>query len=652
MSADPDVLYRRVSQLAEQQPFAVHWQIRLPTACNAEPYDHGVVIGEGAQTQLASFSTRKVSLLAAALALVHRGELNLAQPLTVTAAMKDGVQAGIMKNLAPGVELSLEDHLRQMMITSDNICTQLVFEAVGQVTGDALQWVNDYCAWVGMRATVHREIFPRSAELSWHHGIEAMTVTTPADQAHLLALLGQGTYDDAAAARLHLSRQLCRFAVELMYGIYTPLLAGRTSSLRFAEKNGRGLRSLSQVGLATAEGAPVAAVAVYAENIPTQLPDGTPGRLSAHQLFADIGAAVEDWHLQQTRQSCGGHGSSGRGGEPGDESGDLSGKASSAVIMLGAGITRQLGEPSGLSHQQSHPQHRLAGVGKLFAALALAEQAEHDPTLLQAPVTITGTHRRRAAVGPLHTHTGDLSLALGDAVGLIISTSDAAASLAVADALQARDVDLVAQAQQLTDRLGHGPHRLTATSITGAEPAEGACGDLLVGQTTPQDLARLLVQLACVGGLDSADGLACAGGLCSDASADPDAHGADPEAAAPESAASEARSIAPAAAERVLGWMSQVFEPAGLSSALPGYGPKRVPQWSVSGVELRSPSSVFSTGGWSSVMISYAARDQKALVVAAAHHPSHAGGAAGAGRRVSRIFAGLGSAAYRGAGPL
>ncbi|GAA4829324.1 serine hydrolase [Garicola koreensis] len=641
MSADPDVLYRRVSQLAEQQPFAVHWQIRLPTACNAEPYDHGVVIGEGAQTQLASFSTRKVSLLAAALALVHRGELNLAQPLTVTAAMKDGVQAGIMKNLAPGVELSLEDHLRQMMITSDNICTQLVFDAIGQVTGDALQWVNDYCAWVGMRATVHREIFPRSAELSWHHGIEAMTVTTPADQAHLLALLGQGTYDDAAAARLHLSRQLCRFAVELMYGIYTPLLAGRTSSLRFAEKNGRGLRSLSQVGLATAEGAPVAAVAVYAENIPTQLPDGTPGRLAAHQLFADIGAAVEDWQVQPTRQSSGGHSSSGQSGDPGD----LAGEAYSAGILLEAGTTRQLGEPSVLSHQQSHRQHRLAGVGKLFAALALAEQAEHDPTLLQASVTITGTHRRRAAVGPLRTHTGDLSLALGDAVGLIISTSDAAASLAVADALRGHDVDLVAQAQQLTERLGHGPDRLTATSITGAEPAEGACGDLLVGQTTPQDLARLLVQLACVGGLDSADGLACAGGLCSDASA-------DPEAAAPESAASEARSIAPAAAERVLGWMSQVFEPAGLSSALPGYGPKRVPQWSVSGVELRSPSSVFSTGGWSSVMISYAARDQKALVVAATHHPSHAGGAAGAGRRVSRIFAGLGSAAYRGAGPL
>ncbi|MGO1524093.1 MAG: hypothetical protein ACTHV8_10440, partial [Nesterenkonia sp.] len=63
-------------------------------------------------------------------------------------------------------------------------------------------------------------------------------------------------------------------------------------------------------------------------------------------------------------------------------------------------------------------------------------------------------------------------------------------------------------------------------------------------------------------------------------------------------------------------------------------------------------SSVFSTGGWTSVMITYAAQAQKALVVAAAHHPPPAGGAAGAGRQVSRTFGALGLAAYRGAGLL
>src|SRR5699024_6419610 len=90
--------------------------------------------------------------------------------------------------------------------------------------------------------------------------------------------------------------------------IYTPLLgaellSAETHTLGFAEKNGRGLRSLSQVGLATAaDNAPVAAVAVYAENLPTELPDGTPGRLAAYQFFAEVGRAVQRWHTSPTNQ--------------------------------------------------------------------------------------------------------------------------------------------------------------------------------------------------------------------------------------------------------------------------------------------------------------------------------------------------------------
>lgn len=613
MATDLHHLHHWVSQLAEQQPFVVHWQIHditdsqtsgpRPTEVVFGEAESGV-IGQGAQTQLASFSTRKVSLLLACLALVHRGELRLDQRLAVTEAMKDGVQAGIMKNMAPGVQLSLEDHLRQMMITSDNICTQLVFEAIGQATGDSLQWVNDYCVWVGMRGTLHREIFPRSGDLDWHHSIEHMTVTTPADQAHLLARLGRGTYDAEAAATLHLSPALCRFAIELMHGIFTPLLGADTSSLRFAEKNGRGLRSLSQIGLATAEGAPVAAVAVFAEHIPTQLPDGTPGRIAAYELFAAVGQAVEAWHLGQKS-------------EPKVASREPARFAdiSSARAVVSGSTGRQWGEGSA----QRHP---LAGVGKLVAAVALAERAERDPTLLQAPVTITARHREQAGVGPLRTHTGDLTLGLGDALGLIISASDAAASRAVRDALQTNGVDVVDAAQQLTDRLGHGANPLTDTVITGAESAEGAAGDLLVGETSPDDLVRLLAQLARAGGLD---------------------HGPAPQ--------QELSSISAGAAVRVLGWMAHVFEPAGLTYALPGYGPKKVPQWSVAGPAPRSPSS---SVGWSSVMITRApvragktgAGQTGEIICAAAHRPPSADG----GRGAAGSFGALGLAAYRGTG--
>src|SRR5690625_7919170 len=119
-----------------------------------------------------------------------------------------------MRNLSAGIHLSLRDHLAQMMITSDNICTQLVFRAMHEATGDALQWVNDYCAELGLRQTLHREIFPRSAELSWAHPTDAVTVTTPSDQALLLELLARGATAEREAAKLGLSSELCRLAIE------------------------------------------------------------------------------------------------------------------------------------------------------------------------------------------------------------------------------------------------------------------------------------------------------------------------------------------------------------------------------------------------------------------------------------------------------
>lgn len=283
-----DQLKQRIRRLSAEQPFGLHWQLRL--------IGTGEVIGSSADTVVGSFSTRKVSILLACLALARRGELALDQQQVVTEQMHHGVQAGVMRTLSPGIRLSLSDSLRQMMCTSDNICTQLVFEAIGAATGDSLQWVNDYCAWSGMTSTVHREIFPRSAELGWNHSLEAMTVTTAADQALLLEQLGAGCTDSAAAERLQLTVGQCQFAVEAMQGIYTPVFGRSTRRLRFAEKNGRGLRGLSQVGLALGgDGKPVAALAAFAEPVPTALPSGLPGRAAVSDLFARIGVAVEEW---------------------------------------------------------------------------------------------------------------------------------------------------------------------------------------------------------------------------------------------------------------------------------------------------------------------------------------------------------------------
>lgn len=607
MSAELSRLNTQVRQLAEHQPFRVHWQISRVGAGDQQCTS----IGQGEHTQLASFSTRKVSLLLACLALVHRGDLALDQRLVITEALKDGVQAGIMKDLAPGVALSLEDHLRQMMITSDNICTQLVFHAINQATGDALQWVNDYCSWVGLDATIHREIFPRSGDLDWHHSIEHMTVTTAADQAKLLQLLGRATYDERAADSLFMSQDLCRFAIRLMTKIYTPLLGASTSTMSFAEKNGRGLRGLSQIGLALdSDGAPAAAVAVFAEQISTQLPSGTPGRLAAYELFASIGQAVETWHLQTQPPAPG--------------------KAQATRPKQAAFFSATLKDSTTTPQQTREPttRHPLAGVGKLFAALAIAEAATENPQLLDAAVTITGAHRGQAGVGPLRTLTGELTMSLGDAVGLIISTGDAAVSLALRDSLVQRSYDLLGESRRFVEKLSLCAPGLDQTVITGQEKPQNATGDLLEGLTSPQDLARLLAGLAQAGGLTGPQASSCSSGEVR-----------------------RSLGISRAAAQRVLGWMSHVFEPSGLAYGLPGFGPTKVPQWSVSGMELRVRAPEH---GWASVLITRPeAEDSGAeLAVAAAFLPrGREAGPAPAGRP-SQSLGALGLAAYQACGKI
>lgn len=312
---DVTALERRLTALAETAPFALHHQVRLPgpapvagrpaTVGSLPTPAAGPTLSRGADVVVPSFSTRKVSVLCATLALVRTGRLGLDHRLAVTEDLKDGVQAGLLRTLSAGIELTLRDCLVQMMATSDNICTQLVFAALGSAVDPvlpgtpaedaALQYVNDYCAWAGMRSTRHRETFPRTADLTWSHPLDAITVTTAADQCLLLTRLARGTVDEAAAGRLRLTAEDCRFAVELMRGIYTPRLGAATERIGFAEKNGRGLRSLSQVGIAVdADGTPLAAVAVYAEGIPTRLPDGLPGRNAVFEVFAEIGLAVQD----------------------------------------------------------------------------------------------------------------------------------------------------------------------------------------------------------------------------------------------------------------------------------------------------------------------------------------------------------------------
>src|SRR5699024_8702011 len=109
MTQNLNLLEQRIRDVAEACPFALHWQVRDRAS--------GELIGQSEHTVLGSFSTRKVSVLMACLALVKTQNLDLTTGYAINPELKDGVQAGIMRNLSSGVELSLRDHLAQMMIT-------------------------------------------------------------------------------------------------------------------------------------------------------------------------------------------------------------------------------------------------------------------------------------------------------------------------------------------------------------------------------------------------------------------------------------------------------------------------------------------------------------------------------------------------------
>ncbi|GAA0513948.1 serine hydrolase [Deinococcus depolymerans] len=91
-------------------------------------------------------STIKVPLLVMALQAAQRGDLSLADRVTVQAA--DRVPgAGVLHELGPGLALSWQDALTLMIIVSDNTATNLTIERLGVAA------VNDWLTAQGLTGT-------------------------------------------------------------------------------------------------------------------------------------------------------------------------------------------------------------------------------------------------------------------------------------------------------------------------------------------------------------------------------------------------------------------------------------------------------------------------------------------------------------------
>lgn len=266
-------LVERMNAICDAQPFRTSWCLKDLTTGQQADRDGAVPVP--------SASTRKTSILMAALKAVHEGRLDLMAPVTIEARHQKDVASGTYRYMTPGCVIPFRDALVNMIITSDNVCTQIVLERLGEGAMDA------YCRSIGMAATRHRGLIPPLG-LAWDHPIEATTATTPADQVLLLDLILRGTADPAAAATLGCSIALCTLGLDILsWQLLRNLIPSQLPyGTKVAHKTGRGRRGRMDAGIVFRDGSPLFILAATTDFVPEILADGTPGYVAS---FATIG---------------------------------------------------------------------------------------------------------------------------------------------------------------------------------------------------------------------------------------------------------------------------------------------------------------------------------------------------------------------------
>ncbi len=263
-------LVPRLDELCDAVPFQTSWYLK-----DWATGDRADRLGD---VPVPSASTRKISIMMAALSAVHAGKLALDQRVTIEAKYQDN-DSGTFQHLTPGFWITFRDALVMMIIVSDNACTGLVVDLVG------LDTIQRYCESIGMTGTIHRFGIP--PRLGRDHSLDQVTTTTPNDQGLLLELILRGTSDAAAAARLQCTPELCRLALDILswQKLKTRLPSLLPLGTRVAHKTGTGARGYMDAGIIFKDDRPLCILTAYTEHVPVALPDGTPGFAAAYQLI-------------------------------------------------------------------------------------------------------------------------------------------------------------------------------------------------------------------------------------------------------------------------------------------------------------------------------------------------------------------------------
>jgi beta-lactamase class A len=272
-------LAKRLNDLCDPLPF--------PTSFYLKDLASGERADRMGDVPVPSASTRKISIMMAALKAVHDGKLALDQKVTIEARYQDN-DSGTFQHLTPGFWITLRDALVMMIIVSDNTCTGTVVDLVG------LGEVQRFCESVGMTKTIHRFGIP--PRLGADHSLDQVTSTTPNDQGLLLELILQGTTDPKVAARLGSTPALCQLGLDILswQKLKTRLPSQLPLGTKVAHKTGTGSRGYMDAGIVFKNDRPLFILTAYTDHVPAALADGTPGFAAAYQVMGRMARVAWD----------------------------------------------------------------------------------------------------------------------------------------------------------------------------------------------------------------------------------------------------------------------------------------------------------------------------------------------------------------------
>ena len=263
-------LVKSLNQLCDGAEFEVSWYLKDLAS--------EVAADRRGKVAVPSASTRKISIMMAALAAVHAGKLSLDQKITIDRRFQDN-DSGTFQHLTPGFWITLRDAMVMMIIVSDNTCTGHVVDLVG------LANVQRYTEAVGLTGTVHRYGIP--PKTGPDNTLDRVTTTTANDQGLLLELILKGTTDPETAAKLQCTTALCRLGLDILswQKLKTRLPSLLPLGTKVAHKTGTGHRCYNDAGIIFKGDRPLCILTAYTVGVPDAVADGTPGFAAAYRLI-------------------------------------------------------------------------------------------------------------------------------------------------------------------------------------------------------------------------------------------------------------------------------------------------------------------------------------------------------------------------------